>query len=147
MTFLCVSSCSKGFPHHYHLDESIFSFKGGIGSYIFMIITFLDENQASKEYCPRWDAAFCGVASGYSVWLCPKKKGVFLMWVENCCWRDISNKNLSTKGKCLEPHGFHKKLNMIPLTRKHVIVVFEQVTTQPVQLEKLARGLKCWIII
>ena len=52
----------NGISHPYHLDESIFVFRVIGSNYNFYFI--FDENHVSKEKSPRWDAAFCGVASG-----------------------------------------------------------------------------------
>ena len=53
----------NGFSHHYHLGESTFIFRG-IRSDFLNFNQFFYENSLSKQNSPRWDAAFCGVASG-----------------------------------------------------------------------------------
>ena len=47
----------NGFPHHYHLGESTFIFRGVTGV-ILNFIQFFDENVLSKQNSPRWDAAW-----------------------------------------------------------------------------------------
>ena len=49
--------------HPYHLDESTFNFRE-IKSSSFIFVSFFEENHTSKQNSPRWDAVFCGVASG-----------------------------------------------------------------------------------
>ena len=60
--------------HHYHLDESIFIFRG-IRSDLFIFYSFFDENHVSKQNSPRWDAAFCGVTSAAILFAYVPQKG------------------------------------------------------------------------
>ena len=52
---------TNGLSHSYHFDESTFIFKGHQEYFIFIFISFFDDNQVIKQNSPRWDAAFCGV--------------------------------------------------------------------------------------
>ena len=62
----CLTSLQKfnqyvtnGLSHPYHLDESIFIFKGIGNNFL-----FFNENYVSKQNSPKWVAALCGVTSG-----------------------------------------------------------------------------------
>ena len=73
---------TNGLSHPYHLDESVFVFRGS-GSIFLFLFHFFDENDVSKQNSPRWDAAFCGVTSGAI--LCvyvPQKGRSMLIWVK-----------------------------------------------------------------
>ena len=53
---------TNGISHPYQLGESTL-FIGALGV-ILIFISFFDESRLSKQKCPRWDAAFCGVTPG-----------------------------------------------------------------------------------
>ena len=53
----------NGLSHPYHLDESIFIFRG-IGNSFYIFISFSDEIHVRKQDSPSWDAALCGITSG-----------------------------------------------------------------------------------
>ena len=65
---------TNGFAHHYHLDESIFIFRGVRNDFYFFI-SFFDEISLCKQNSPRWDAAFCGVTSGAILFAHVPQKG------------------------------------------------------------------------
>ena len=71
---------TNGLSHRYHLDESIFIFRD-IRCSFFIFISFFDENPASKQNSPRWDAAFWGVISGLFCLPVSHKKDDRLIWV------------------------------------------------------------------
>ena len=54
---------TNGLSHHYHLDESVFIFRG-IGSNFSFLFHFSMKIRVSKENSPRWDAAAGGVPPG-----------------------------------------------------------------------------------
>ena len=54
---------TNGLSHHYQLGESTFIFSGVRCDFNFFI-SFSDKISLCKQNSPRWDAAFCGVASG-----------------------------------------------------------------------------------
>ena len=53
---------ANGLSHPYHLDDSIFSFRGNRISF-FIFVSCFDENHVSKQNSPRWEAEFCDVTS------------------------------------------------------------------------------------
>ena len=66
---------TNGLSHCYHMDESIFIFRGSRID-IFIFISFFDEIHVSKQNSPRWDAPglFCLPMS--------HKKDAKLIWVK-----------------------------------------------------------------
>ena len=63
-SFVLNPLMTNGLSHPYHLDESIFIFRGFRSIFFFHFYFISDENEISKQNSPRWDAAFCGVTSG-----------------------------------------------------------------------------------
>ena len=61
---------TNGLSHLYHLDESTFISRG-----ISCNFSFFDEIPVSKQNMPRWDAAFCGVTSGATLFAYVTQKG------------------------------------------------------------------------
>ena len=53
----------SGLSHPYQLDESTFIFRGTRSNFSFFI-SFFNESHESKQNSPKYDATFCGVASG-----------------------------------------------------------------------------------
>ena len=80
---------TNGLSHSYHLDVSIFVFRGirSNFSFLFHFISFFDENNLSKQNSLRWDAVFLWLHIwGYSVCLCPIKRmpGLYGLRVTDC---------------------------------------------------------------
>ena len=57
---------TSGLSHSYQFGESTIIL-GESGVIFLFFISFFDENHVSKQNSTRWDAAFCGVTSGVTL--------------------------------------------------------------------------------